>query len=182
MTIVELTDDDFAAMLRGEVSVRAGLTQPPGGVDQPEVLRHVRRLASNLRCNGFSGGHWMMVVSDEVVGLCGFKAPPSSAGEIELGYGVAESRRGRGHAEEKIGQSTGKLAQPKSAPVRICSRRSIPLTTSLSLTEGAEVWCGDRSLVVHQALGFDAVLVEDPQTAKSSVGSRQAPSGDRRSR
>jgi|ERR1035441_8533457 RimJ/RimL family protein N-acetyltransferase len=103
MTIVELTDDDFAAMLRGEVSVRAGLTQPPGGVDQPEVLRHVRRLASNLRCNGFSGGHWMMVVSGEVVGLCGFKAPPSSAGEIELGYGVAESRRGRGHASAAVG-------------------------------------------------------------------------------
>jgi putative transposase len=38
------------------------------------------------------------------------------------------------------------------------------LTTSLSLTEGAEVRCGDRSLVVRQALGSDAVLVEDPQT------------------
>jgi putative transposase len=40
------------------------------------------------------------------------------------------------------------------------------LTTSLSLTEGAEVRCGDRSLVVRQALGSDAVLVEDPQTGE----------------
>ena len=40
------------------------------------------------------------------------------------------------------------------------------LTTSLSLTEGVEVRCGDRSLVVRQALGFDAVLVEDPQTGQ----------------
>jgi putative transposase len=40
------------------------------------------------------------------------------------------------------------------------------LTTSLSLTEGAEVRCGDRSLVVRQALGFDAVLVEDPETGE----------------
>jgi RimJ/RimL family protein N-acetyltransferase len=102
MTIVELTDDDFAALLRGEISVRPGLTQPPGGVDQPEVLRHVRRMASNLQRTGFSGGHWMMVVNGEVVGLCGFKAPPSRNGEIELGYGVAESRRGRGHATAAV--------------------------------------------------------------------------------
>ncbi len=45
----------------------------------------------------------MMVVSGEVVGLCGFKAPPSSDGEIELGYGVAESRRRRGHATAAVG-------------------------------------------------------------------------------
>lgn len=42
-------------------------------------------MASNLQRTGFSGGHWMMVVNGEVVGLCGFKAPPSRNGEIELG-------------------------------------------------------------------------------------------------
>lgn len=103
MTILELTDDDFAAMLRGDISVRAALTQPPGGVDRPEVLRHIRRMASNLHRDGFSGGHWMMVVNGEVVGLCGFKAPPASDGEVELGYGVAESRRRRGHATAAVG-------------------------------------------------------------------------------
>jgi hypothetical protein len=74
--------------------------------------------------------------------------------------GIRVERRGENR------QSTGKLAQPKVAPMRICSRRSIALTTRLSLTEGAEVRCGDRSLVVRQALGSDAVLVEDPQTGE----------------
>src|ERR1035438_649798 len=66
-------------------------------------------------------------------------------------------------AEQKIGQSTGKLAQPKGADALLLAEVN-RLTTSPSLTEGAEVRCGDRSLVVRQALGSDAVLVEDPQT------------------
>jgi RimJ/RimL family protein N-acetyltransferase len=102
-TLLELTDGDCAAMLRGDVNVRAGLTPPPGGVDTPDVLAHVRRLAANLHRDGYAGGMWMMVASGEVVGLCGFKAPPSGDGEVELGYSVAASRRRRGHASAAVG-------------------------------------------------------------------------------
>jgi RimJ/RimL family protein N-acetyltransferase len=99
--ILEATDADFAAMLRGE-AVRDTLAQPPGGVDEPHVIAHVRKLAANLRTRGYSGGHWMIVAHGEVVGLCGLKDPPSEAGEVELGYGVAESRRRRGHASAAV--------------------------------------------------------------------------------
>jgi len=102
MTILEVTDDDFAAMLQGDASVRPGVTQPPGGVDKPDVLEHVRRMATKLRRDGFAGGHWMMIANGEVVGLCGFKEPPSGDGEIELGYGVALSRRRRGYATAAV--------------------------------------------------------------------------------
>ncbi len=101
MTLLELADDDIAVMLSGAAAVRPGLTQPPGGVDEPDVLRHVREIARQLRGNGYAGGHWMMVSDGEVVGLCGFKAPPSD-GEVEIGYGVAASRRRRGHATAAI--------------------------------------------------------------------------------
>ncbi len=40
------------------------------------------------------------------------------------------------------------------------------LTTSLSFPEGAEARCDDRSLLVREALGPDAVLVEGPQPGK----------------
>jgi RimJ/RimL family protein N-acetyltransferase len=103
MTLVELTDDDFAAMVRGDPSVRPGLAQPPGGVDEPAVLAHLRELAAKLHRDGYAGGHWMMVADGEVVGLCGIKAPPSREGEIEIGYGVAASRRRRGHATAAVG-------------------------------------------------------------------------------
>jgi RimJ/RimL family protein N-acetyltransferase len=101
--LVELMDSDFAAMLRGDANVRVGLTSPPGGVDHPVVLAHVRRLAANLLRDGYAGGQWMMVAGGEVVGLCGFKTPPSADGEVELGYGVAASRRRRGHATAAVG-------------------------------------------------------------------------------
>ncbi len=103
MTLVELTDDDFAAMLRGDPFVRPGLARPPGGVDEPGVIAHVRHIAASLHRDGYAGGNWMMVADDEVVGLCGFKALPSGDGEIEIGYGVAASRRRRGHATAAVG-------------------------------------------------------------------------------
>jgi RimJ/RimL family protein N-acetyltransferase len=37
-----------------------------------------------------------------VVGLCGFKALPTLDGEIELGYGVAATRQGLGHATAAV--------------------------------------------------------------------------------
>jgi RimJ/RimL family protein N-acetyltransferase len=98
LKLVELTDEDIAAMLRADEFVRPGLRQPPGGVDDPEVLSHVRQLATKLRHEGYSGGHWMMIADSEVVGLCGFKAIPTLDGAIELGYGVAVSRQRLGHA------------------------------------------------------------------------------------
>jgi RimJ/RimL family protein N-acetyltransferase len=97
MTLVELTDDDFAAMLRGDDVVRPGVRQPPGGVEEAPVLVHIRRMRAQ-----YPAGHWMMVVDSEVVGLCGIKAPPSRDGEVEIGYGVAASRRRLGHATAAI--------------------------------------------------------------------------------
>ena len=44
----------------------------------------------------------MIAVNGEVVGLCGFKAPPTHDGEVEIGYGVATSRRRRGHASAAV--------------------------------------------------------------------------------
>jgi RimJ/RimL family protein N-acetyltransferase len=99
LRLVAASDADFAALEHdGDVRIGAGLRQPPGGVDAPAIIAVVRRLAADLERTGVRGGHWMMVVGDEIVGLCGFKPPLSDAGEIEIGYGVAASRRRRGYA------------------------------------------------------------------------------------
>jgi urease accessory protein UreH/RimJ/RimL family protein N-acetyltransferase len=95
--IVEATDADFAAMLDAQTHVRAELTAAPGGVETPDVLAHVRAMAANLQRAGHPGRHWLIVSGEEVVGLCGFKAPPAD-GHVEIGYGIAASRRRRGHA------------------------------------------------------------------------------------
>jgi RimJ/RimL family protein N-acetyltransferase len=98
LLLVQLSDDDLAAMLRGDDTVRPGIAQPPGGVDAPDVLARIRRIRT-----GYPEGHWMMVADGEAVGLCGIKARPSTQGDVEIGYGVAESRRRRGHATAAVG-------------------------------------------------------------------------------
>jgi len=76
------------------------LALPPGGVDAPAVLEHVRGITQRLRQAGCFAS-WMVVSENEVVGLCGYHRPPEN-GRIEIGYGVAESRRGRGHATRAV--------------------------------------------------------------------------------
>jgi RimJ/RimL family protein N-acetyltransferase len=98
--LVEVSDEDFNWMLRREPASRNGVTLAPGGVENPDVLATVRQIAQRLheqRCRGA----WMIVSGDEVVGLCSYRRPPAQ-GEVEIGYGVAESRRGRGHATRAV--------------------------------------------------------------------------------
>jgi len=100
MTLDEVRDEDFDLMLRGEPITRLGVKQPPGGVENPAVLEIVRKITARLHENNCRGA-WMMVWGEELVGLCSFRRPPEN-GEVEIGYGVAESRRGRGHATRAV--------------------------------------------------------------------------------
>src|SRR5665213_2059643 len=95
-SIVAPCDADFGEMLRGAPQVRPGLAVPPGGVDDPVVVSHVRRIVARLRAADYAGGHWMIVAGGEVVGLCGIKETPAPDGEVEIGYGIAASRQRRG--------------------------------------------------------------------------------------
>lgn len=97
--LIAAEDSDFAWML-GETAGRPGLRLTPGGVDAPPVLSLVRGLAADLR-QAYGPGAWMMVEDGEVVGLCSYIRPPAD-GEVEIGYGVAESRRGRGCATRAV--------------------------------------------------------------------------------
>ena len=94
-TLVPSTDAHFAWLL-GEAESPDGLRIPPGGVDAPWVLKWLRRTLPKL--GGYGG--WLMVADGEVVGLCGYKWPPSQAGDVEIGYGVAPERRRLGYARQ----------------------------------------------------------------------------------
>ena len=91
-------DADFAWLL-GETPAptRSGLTLPPGGVDDPAVLALLRTMTARVLA-AHDRGSWLVVDGNEVVGLCSYKRPPAADGGVEIGYGIAESRRGRGHA------------------------------------------------------------------------------------
>jgi RimJ/RimL family protein N-acetyltransferase len=97
--LVEATDADFAWML-GEAGAPASLHLPPGGVDAPFVLKWIRRTLAEMG----PGTCWMMVDDGEVVGVCSLKSPTEADGFIEIGYGVVEAHRRRGHATRSVAE------------------------------------------------------------------------------
>lgn len=100
--LLEAEDKHFAWMLGGPAP-EGGLSLPAGGVDAPSVLEMVRRMAGAVRAT-YGSGCWMIVVDNEVVGLCSYKGPPDRDGVVEIGYGVAPSRRERGYATRAVAQ------------------------------------------------------------------------------
>ena len=95
LQLLPATDAHYAWML-GEREAPEGLRLPPGGIDTPPILHWLRRTLPKL--GGI--GMWLMVADGEVVGTCGYKWPPTSRGDVEIGYGVAASRRGLGYARD----------------------------------------------------------------------------------
>ena len=100
--LVETTDADFEWMIRGVALSHRGFSLPPDGVDTDEVLTHVRAIAQTLHQAQGHTDSWMIVANDEVVGLCGYKHPPSIDGIVDIGYSISVSRRRRGHAEAAV--------------------------------------------------------------------------------
>lgn len=84
----------------GERPGPEGMTLPPGGVDAPAILKLLRRMTMRVHASG-SRGSWMIADGNEVVGLCSYKQPPRD-GVVEIGYGVAASRRRLGHATRAV--------------------------------------------------------------------------------
>lgn len=99
-SLVEVKDTDFDWFLGDEAAARPELALPTGGVEHPAVLDIVRTLTKELHSDGCRSS-WMMVSDGEVVGLCSFRRIPE-AGSVEIGYGVAESCRGQGHATRAV--------------------------------------------------------------------------------
>lgn len=97
--LLEALDADFAMLIEGKAP--HGLTMPEAGVEAPVVLEMLRGLAAAIR-PAFAPASWMIIEDGEIVGLCSVvKAPTSDS--VDIGYGVAESRRQRGFAAAAVG-------------------------------------------------------------------------------
>lgn len=101
--LVAATTAHFAWAIAGDGEARSvdGLRLPPGGLDAPKILAWIQRSADATTAALGAPSAWLVVEGDEAVGLISFKAPPED-GSIEIGYGVAESRRRRGHARRAV--------------------------------------------------------------------------------
>jgi RimJ/RimL family protein N-acetyltransferase len=89
--LVPVSREVAAAVVSGDVSaVRAGEGWPHDGT--------IRGLRMALR-HGHAPG-WFVTLEDVVIGDCGVHGEPDESGDVELGYGLAESYRGRGYGTE----------------------------------------------------------------------------------
>ena len=92
MTVLFEADDQHFTWMLGGPAQTAGLRLPPGGVDERSVIEWLQRLAARFRASN-RVGVWMIVIDNEVVGLCGPKKAPDTDGTVEIGFGVVSSHR-----------------------------------------------------------------------------------------
>lgn len=98
MNLIEADDADFANLLSGAGS--RGLRLPEGHVENPAVLQMLQNLANAIRPQ-FAPSAWLIVDQGEIVGLCSLVKSPSADG-VDIGYGIAGTRRQRGHATAAV--------------------------------------------------------------------------------
>jgi RimJ/RimL family protein N-acetyltransferase len=96
--IIETDAADYAALLNHRAP--RGLTLADTPIASPEILEMLAGLAERIS-TGFAPTSWLIVENGEVVGLCSITRPPAN-GSIDIGYGIAPSRRRRGIATRAI--------------------------------------------------------------------------------
>jgi len=96
--IVESTAADYAALLTN--CAPRGYQLADSAIAPPEVIEMLANVAATVR-EHFTPASWLIVEDDEIVGLCSITRPPVE-GVIDIGYGVAPSRQGRGAATRAI--------------------------------------------------------------------------------
>lgn len=72
------------------------------GWPHPDTADALRRLAEHGG-PGPAHGTFLIAVDSELVGECGWLGGPDEAGDVEIGYGLASSARGRGLGTEAVG-------------------------------------------------------------------------------
>ncbi|MDF0544533.1 GNAT family N-acetyltransferase [Sphingobium sp. H39-3-25] len=108
--IFETTKEDDQALVAG-VSPR-GLRAADSPVAEAAVLNMLCDLAARIRAD-FAPASWLIVEEGELVGMCSITRPPCDGG-VDIGYGIAPTRRGCGIAGRAIGEVvTWAVADPR---------------------------------------------------------------------
>jgi RimJ/RimL family protein N-acetyltransferase len=96
--IFETNPDDYACLIAGKAPRLFSLPDTP--IASPEVLKMLAGIATSIGAT-FTPASWLVVEGDEVVGLVSVTRLPED-GLVQIGYGVASSRQGRGNAGRAI--------------------------------------------------------------------------------
>jgi RimJ/RimL family protein N-acetyltransferase len=138
--ILKTHEDDYARLLLGQAPRDLRLADTP--IAPPEVLAMLVDLVRRVGAD-FSPAAWLIVESGEAVGLCSITKPPRN-GVVEIGYGVAPSRQGRGSA----GRAIGEIVRWAGTDPRVAALSAETSTTNLAsqavLTRNGFLPVGER--------------------------------------
>lgn len=101
LRLVAATKAHFAALAANKAP--HGFDLAEGGIDSREIIEMLGALADRVRLL-IDPAAWLIVNNFEVVGLCSITKPFAVPGMIEIGYGIAPERRGRGFATRAVGE------------------------------------------------------------------------------
>lgn len=144
MTRLVPGSDPLYAWMLGEPPPATGLRLPPGGVAERAVLELLRKATAEVRA-AHGGGDWLIVEDDEVVGLCSLKAPADVDGKIEIGYGIAASRQGRGHATRAVAAMLKEIARDPKVRSVTAETAAANLPSQRVLEANGFSRCGTRT-------------------------------------
>jgi len=96
-----MQDSDFAWLLGDGPAPAKAPAICEGGVSHPAVIELIRGVAANNRAALGGDVAWLVVAGDEAVGMISFTRPHDGK-RPEIGYGIADSRQGRGHATSAV--------------------------------------------------------------------------------
>jgi RimJ/RimL family protein N-acetyltransferase len=130
--IIETTSDDYTSLISGRAPRHLRLADTP--IAPVEVLTMLADVAAEVR-KTFSPASWLIVGDDELVGLCSITRPPQD-GVIDVGYGIAPSRQGRGHAGAAI-RDIVRWAHANPALLAITAETGAANIASQRVLEGA---------------------------------------------
>ncbi len=101
--LVVATDEHFEWAIRAVNAERSadGLRLPEGGLEAAPVLRWIAASARAVSETTGRPAAWLIASGDHCVGVISYKRV-AGEGLVEIGYGVAEARRGQGHAARAI--------------------------------------------------------------------------------
>lgn len=121
----------------------------------PEILTMLAGLAARIE-HQFTPAAWLLVEGGEAVGLCSIKSVDLD-GSIDIGYGVAPTRRRRGAAtravadlvawarsDPRVRQLTAEtMAEPGASPKILLANGFVQIGERVDVEDG-RVWCWRR--------------------------------------
>lgn len=98
--IREASKADYNAMISGQAPTDLRLADTE--VAPQPIISMLSNVADEVRAE-FSPTSWLIMNDGELVSLCSIVKPPR-CGVVELGYGIAPSRRRQGHASSAVAE------------------------------------------------------------------------------